>query len=112
MKIEWFKNGKFIEDDIKYDMSDILKIVKFPYSDSFSFNGYRYFIMNEERKILYEIKNKIFHNFGGIVIDITMEEFDLIKKDLILISDPRAITVEKYFWSQLMDYFDENQFKI
>lgn len=118
-KIKWYSKGKF-EDVEEYDSSETpyLKIVKFNYKDNYSYNDYRYWVVNEkDRTILDNLSNEIFVESSNVKSypSISEREFELVKNGTITITNNKSssgLSFEYFKWEQLLEHFPAEAFYI
>lgn len=118
MRIKWYSKGKLSDPvELPEIIVPYLKIVKYEYSDEASYNGYRYFILDNRKKnsILLDLNKEIFETFSGRLQSLTEDEFILFKKDEILISNAKtsiAPDLRTYKWTDLLGYYPKEAFYI
>lgn len=117
MKVKWYSKGKLSKPEELPGIinSYYLKIVKYKYDDSASYNGYRYWVVNEKEGTILDHLDPIKFVPTSSYSSITEEEFMKVKNDKILISNCRGTSSDAFMmlvWSGLLDYFTEESFYI
>lgn len=113
-KIKWYSKGKFTEEEYNPPVEPHLIFRKYAHHDGGSYEGYRYFLQ-EKSLILENVKDgkASFMKFSGGLDNISREEFELIKRNVIKISNGKSYNTSVYFecyWNDLLKIYSEEEF--
>jgi hypothetical protein len=106
--VKWYKKGKFYRDEIEFDTEPIFHIVRYRHNDSLSTNGYRYWIYTINNKAIFTMMYRTEYKMKRVTVpanDISREEFDAIKNNLIVLSD--YSTTNGFYFMDFLKHYTE-----
>jgi hypothetical protein len=111
-KVKWYNKGKWEEEEFETKRDPYIKIVKYSHSDSYSYDGYRFWAIDLERKTILESLEKdkwVIHNGRDISLD--KEEIESVKSDIITLTNnfrEESSKFNHYKYSDLINKYGED----
>jgi len=110
-KIRWYSDGELGEpEELEIKFEPLLRIAKFKHNDQNSFNGFRYWVIDEKnQKILISPKTKEFRNHGTSADKFLFpDEIELVKNNKIKLSNNNAVG-DVWYYSDLIKAYNEEE---
>jgi len=107
-RVRWYSKGQFTDEEMKID--PYLKIVKYAYTDMYSYKGHRYWVINKDDSTLLDdpFKGTFVAHKSSNDIEFSQEEFDLVKNGTIYLTNNKGEgQCRAYLYSTLIQYFPE-----
>jgi len=112
-KVKWYNKGKWEEEEFETKQDPYIKIVKYLYSDSYSYNGYRFWAVDLERilKNLEKDEWSRYYSHGVNDFSLNKEEIELVKTNIIDLTNNFQESTDEFNhfkYSDLSDKYGED----
>ena len=113
-KIKWYNKGKFEEEETTTE--PILEIRKYRYSDSASYQGYRFWVIRKDGKILNDIKDQIFgYHSSNKDEHLNATDREAVLADKVWLANNKSDGTNgfrKWKYSELVEAFEEETIEL
>jgi hypothetical protein len=110
-KVKWYSKGKWEEDEFETKQDPYIRIVKYNYSDNYSYEGYRYWVVRDNRTLLKNLEQDLWITYQGMSdIRLNKREIELVKSDKIPLTNNVGEGITgfiHYKYSDLVDKYGE-----